>query len=45
MSGIWGTVLVSAVLAIAAALAVRSIWKGRKTGGCCGDCIRCRGCH
>ena len=47
MSGIWGNVIVLAVLAIVVALAARSLWKERKNGGgCSGDCASCRGgCH
>ena len=45
MSGIWGYVIVCAVLALVTALAVRSIWKSRRSGGCCtGDCARCGQC-
>lgn len=43
-----GTVIVLAAVAGAAALAVRSIIKGRKAGkplSCGGDCSRCGGCH
>ena len=50
MSGIWGNVIVLAVLAIVVALAVRSVWKSHKSGGHCGgDCSCCGGdcgsCH
>lgn len=44
-----GTAVVLAIVAAAAALAVRSIIKDKKAGksfGCGGDCGRCgRGCH
>ena len=41
-----GNLIVIAVLAAAAALAVRSLWKGRRRGGHCGgDCSRCGGCR
>lgn len=45
MSGIWGYVIVCAVLALAVALAVRSIWKRHKSGGnCTGNCANCGCC-
>ena len=45
MTGIWGTVIVCAVLMLAVALAVRSIWKSRRSGGhCTGNCARCGQC-
>ncbi len=40
-----GDFIVIAVLALAVALAVRSLWRSRRTGGCNGDCGNCRGCH
>ena len=46
MSGIWGNVIVLAVLAAAVALAVRSLWRSDKAGGHGnGDCGSCGGCH
>ena len=46
MPPILGNILVTAALAAVVALAVRSIWKGRKSGGGCdGDCGNCKGCH
>lgn len=39
------TAIVVAVLAVIVALAVRSLIKQRKSGGCNGDCGHCRGCH
>lgn len=44
MSGIVGYVIACAVLALVVGLAVRSIWKGRKAGGCTGDCAHCGQC-
>ena len=45
MSGILGTVIVCGVLAIAVGLAVRSIWKSRRSGGhCSGNCAGCGCC-
>ena len=42
----FGEIVVVLVLAGVAALAVRSLWKSRKSGGGCnGDCGSCRGCH
>lgn len=42
-----GEFAVILALACAVGLAVRSLWKGRKSGGCgCnGDCSQCGGCH
>lgn len=40
-----GYIAVLAVLAAVVALAVRSLWKGRRSGGCTGDCAHCKGCH
>lgn len=41
-----GTVLVAAIVAAAAGLAVRSIYKDKKAGrGCNGNCGNCKGCH
>lgn len=43
-----GTVIVLAIVAAAAALAVRSMIKDKKAGKslqCGGDCKRCGGCH
>lgn len=40
--------IVLALVVLAVALAVRSLWKGRKSGKSCscgGDCPHCRGCH
>lgn len=45
MTGIWGYVIVCAVLALVVGLAVRSIWKSHKSGGhCSGDCAHCGSC-
>lgn len=43
-----GTVVVLAVVAVAVAMAVRSMVKAKKAGRsiqCGGDCRRCGGCH
>ncbi|RKI64315.1 FeoB-associated Cys-rich membrane protein [bacterium 1xD42-67] len=41
-----GEIVVLLVLAGVVALAVRSLWKSRKSGGSCnGDCGNCNGCH
>lgn len=41
-----GEIIVLLILAGVVALAVRSLWKSRKSGGGCnGDCGNCRGCH
>lgn len=46
MPPILGNIIVIAVLAVAVALAVRSLWKSHKPGGGCnGDCAHCKGCH
>ena len=45
MSGLVGNILVLTVLAVAVALAVRSMWRAHKSGGHCGgDCGSCGGC-
>ena len=36
-----GELIVILVLLAVAALAVRSLWKSHKHGGCCGDCESC----
>ena len=38
-----GTVIVALVLAGMLALAVKSIYKQKKSGGCCGGCSGCAG--
>lgn len=46
MPAILGNIIVIAVLIAVVVLAVRSLWKSRKSGGGCnGDCGSCRGCH
>ncbi len=46
MPGYVGTVIVIAMLLAVVLLAVRSLWKSKKSGkGCDGDCSHCRGCH
>ena len=45
MTGILGYLIVCAVLALVVALAVRSIWKSRRSGGhCSGNCAHCGHC-
>ena len=39
-----GSCIAGGVLLLVVALAVRSIWKDRKKGGCTGDCAGCSGC-
>ena len=36
-----GTIIVIAVIALLAAVAVRGIYRQKKTGGCCGICSGC----
>lgn len=38
------TIVVGIVLACLFGLAIRSIIKQRKNGGCCGNCKSCHGC-
>ena len=46
MSAILGNIIAIAALIIVMALAARSLWKSRKSGGGCnGDCGNCRSCH
>lgn len=48
MPPIFTSILVSALLALAVGLAIRSIWKDHKNGKSCscgGDCSHCKGCH
>ncbi len=43
-----GTIIVLAVVGVAAAFAIRSIIRDKKAGKslqCGGDCSRCGGCH
>lgn len=41
-----GTIFVAAIVAAAAGLAVRSIYKDKKAGKVCnGNCGNCKGCH
>lgn len=39
-----GTVVASLVLAVLFGLAIRSIYRDAKSGGCCGGCAGCSGC-
>lgn len=43
----FGTVVVLGVVILMVCLAVRSIYKDKKSGKsqCGGDCSRCKGCH
>lgn len=41
---IWD-ILIGGAVATAVLLAVRSIFRQRKQGGCCGDCGRCSVCQ
>ena len=46
MPAILGNVIVTAALIAVVALAVRSLWESRKSGGGCnGDCGNCHSCH
>ena len=45
MPGVLGDILVLSALAAAAVLAARSLWREHRSGGCCGDCSKCGGCH
>lgn len=46
MPGMFGYVIVTAVLTIVVALAIRSLWRDHKSGGHCnGDCSKCGSCH
>ena len=45
MSPILGNLIVILVLLAVVALAVRSILRDRKQGGCSGDCAHCGNCH
>ncbi len=45
MPAILGNLIVLLVLAAVVALAVRSLWRGRKRGGCNGVCASCGGCR
>jgi hypothetical protein len=41
-----GNILVIVIVAVAAFLAARSLWKSHKSGcSCGGDCSCCGGCH
>ena len=45
MTGILGYFIVCAVLAVVVALAIRSIWRGHRSGGhCSGNCAHCGQC-
>ena len=43
MSSILGNAIVLAILCIFAGLAIRSMMRKKKNGGCC-SCAGCRGC-
>lgn len=40
-----GDILVVSILAGIVVLSIRSLYKARKTGGCCGNCSQCAGCR
>ncbi len=39
-----GDILVIGLLGLCVVLAIRSMWKDHKKGGCCGNCSKCKGC-
>ena len=46
MHAVLGNIIVIAALVVVVVLAIRSLWKFRKSGGGCnGDCGNCRDCH
>ena len=48
MPPIFGEIIVIAVIGVAVALAIRSLWRDHKNGKSCscgGDCPHCKGCH
>jgi len=45
MSSALGNMIVIAALLLIVAMAVRSLWRDHKRGGCNGDCASCGGCH
>ena len=40
-----GDIIVIGLLGLCAVLAIRSLWKDRKKGGCCGNCSKCGNCQ
>lgn len=40
-----GTMITGLVICLMAGLAVRSIWKDKKSGKSCASCSGCSGCH
>ena len=45
MSPILGNLIVILILTVIVGLCARSLWQSHKSGGCCGDCSHCGGCH
>ncbi|MDR0876366.1 MAG: FeoB-associated Cys-rich membrane protein [Clostridiales Family XIII bacterium] len=43
-TGILWTIIIAAAIAFWIAMAVRSMWKARKRGGCSAGCSGCSGC-
>ncbi len=41
----FGDIIVLAILLFVVAMSVRSLYKSKKKGGCCGNCSQCKGCH
>ena len=39
-----GDIIVIGLLGLCVVLAVRSMCKDHKKGGCCGNCSKCKGC-
>lgn len=39
-----GDLFVIGILAAIVVLCIRSVYKSRKTGGCCGNCSKCKSC-
>ena len=40
-----GDMIVIGLLAICIGLAIRSVWKNHRKGGCCGNCDKCKTCQ
>ena len=40
-----GDMIVIGLLGLCVVLAIRSLWKDRKKGGCCGNCSKCKNCQ
>ena len=39
-----GDIIVIGLLVLCVALVIRSMWKDREKGGCCGNCSQCKNC-